>query len=501
MSASRLRSFIQRLGEMACRGEQGACSDTDLLTRFVTSRDQAAFETLVWRHSGLVLGVCRRLLRQEQDVEDAFQATFLVLARKASTIGKGESVGSWLYKVAYRVALMARREGAAELPTDLPAPQPGPGPIEEAAARELAVALDAEVNRLPARYRIPIVLHHLEGRTYDEVAQHLGCSRGTLATHLARGRDILRRRLTRRGLTLAAGLVSAGLGCVGSVATASPDLVKATLTATLSGGAGALRAAALAQGTLRAMTMMKLKVAAAVVMTVLLAGAGAVLAVREAPREAQAPQAKADAKPAAPTRQQSADNLKKLASAMHEYHEVHGHFPPPARVDGKGKPLLSWRVLLLPHLGQKALYKEFKLNEPWDSEHNRKLLGKIPAVFLPVRGAGKDADSTYYQVFAGPGTIFEGPGGMRVEDITDGTSLTILLAEGGTPVPWTKPADLPYAAKKPFPRLGGLFKPGFHVAIADGSVRFVKKDVAEKLLHAAVTRAGGELIDLNDLGR
>jgi RNA polymerase sigma factor (sigma-70 family) len=284
MSAPRLRSFIQRLSELACRGEQGACSDRELLARFVACRDQAAFEALVWRHSGLVLSVCRRLLRQEADVEDAFQATFLVLAHKADAIDKGESVGSWLYKVAYRVALGARqgasrREGPGCQAVDLGAADPAPGPGEVAASRELAVVLDAEVNRLPARYRIPIVLHHLEGRPYDEVARHLGCSRGTLATRLARGRDLLRRRLTRRGLTLAAGLVSSGLLSVATVAAAPPELMKATLTAVGRGGAGALRANALAQGALRMMTMLKLKVAA-VALAVLLAGAGAVLAVR-----------------------------------------------------------------------------------------------------------------------------------------------------------------------------------------------------------------------------
>jgi RNA polymerase sigma factor (sigma-70 family) len=508
MSASRLRSFIQRLGGMACRAEQGACSDGELVERFVATRDQAAFEALVWRHSGLVLGVCRRLLRHEQDVEDAFQATFLVLARKASAVGQRESVGSWLYKVAYRVALAARDRAAQPIAPVVPLVDSAPGPGEAAAARELALALDAEVNRLPARYRIPIVLHHLEGRPYDEVARHLGCSRGTLATQLARGRDMLRRRLTRRGLTLAAGLVSTGLFCVTPVAAAPPELVSATLTVVGRGGAGAAQVAALAQGALRAMTMMKLEVVAGVALAVFLAAVGAVLGVRHTGSE-QRPaaarpkpaEAKAEPGPKAPTRRQSADNLKKLASAMHAYHDVHGHFPPPALLDRQGKPLLSWRVLLLRHLGHKDLFKEFRLNEPWDSTHNRKFLARAPAVFLPVRGAGKEADATFYQVFAGPGTIFEGPNGIRVEDVIDGTSMTVLLVEAATPVPWTKPADVSYSAKKPIPRLGGLFKAGFHVAIADGSTRFVKKDFPEKLMHAAISRGGGEFFDLDDLGR
>src|SRR5262249_312279 len=159
-----------------------------------------------------------------------------------------------------------------------------------------------------------------------------------------------------------------------------------------------------------------------------------------------------------------------------DYHDVHGHFPPPALRDRRDRPLLSWRVLLLPHLGHKALFREFRREEPWDSEHNKKLLGRIPPGFLPVRGEGKPADSTFYQAFAAKGTIVEGPGGLRIEDVSDGTSQTILLVEAGKPVPWTKPADVDYAPNKAFPRLGGLFKAGFHIAVADGSVRFVKKD-------------------------
>src|SRR5262249_39168512 len=136
-----------------------------------------------------------------------------------------------------------------------------------------------------------------------------------------------------------------------------------------------------------------------------------------------------------------------------------------------------------------------------DSTHNRKLLAKAPAVFLPVRGAGDAKDSTFFQVFTGKATMFEGREGVRIEDITDGTVTTVMITEAAEPVAWTRPADLEYDADKPVPKLGGLFKTGFHIALADGSVRFVKKDFPEKTMHAAITRNGGEIVDLDDLGQ
>src|SRR5262249_29134097 len=147
-----------------------------------------------------------------------------------------------------------------------------------------------------------------------------------------------------------------------------------------------------------------------------------------APAEKQ-PDAGKEPKQAEPDRAAGKANLMQLARAMHAYVDVHGRFPPAAVTDKDGKPLLSWRVLLLPYLDQKELYKEFKLDEPWDSAHNRKLLAKAPAVFLPVRGTGGAADSTFFQVFTGKGTMFEGREGVRIEDITDGTVTTVLITE------------------------------------------------------------------------
>src|SRR5262249_22126086 len=133
----------------------------------------------------------------------------------------------------------------------------------------------------------------------------------------------------------------------------------------------------------------------------------------------------------------------KLVIATHEYHDLHGRLPAAALYDGAGKALLSWRVQVLPHLGHKELYQQFKRDEPWDSEHNKKLLASMPDVFAPVFGPQQAPGHTFYQAFTGPGTIFEGRQGIRITDIFDGTSVTILLVEAGEAVPRTKPADLP----------------------------------------------------------
>jgi uncharacterized protein (TIGR03067 family) len=187
--------------------------------------------------------------------------------------------------------------------------------------------------------------------------------------------------------------------------------------------------------------------------------------------------------------------MLRIVLAMRAYEDDKGAFPAAAIFDGKDNPLLSWRVALLPYLDQQELFDQFKLDEPWDSEHNKKLLANMPVVY------GSVGDETVYQVFVGEGTPFDGTKAAKLDDFRDGLDNTILLAVAGKAVPWTRPADLSYAADKPLPKLGGLIKEGFHVAAPDGHVRFVPADFNEKALRALITIAGGEKETFADLLR
>jgi RNA polymerase sigma factor (sigma-70 family) len=174
-------------------------TDADLLRRFVTASDPAAFEAIVRRHGGLVLGVCRRQLRHDCDIEDCFQATFIVLLRKARSIRQGDSLAGWLYGVAVRVCqhTRSRRVPLIGDPPEIVARDP-----LDFEARELGQQLDEEVQRLPDRYRMPVLLCHLEGHTQEQAARLLGVPVGTVATRVSRGLQQLRQRLARRGLEL-----------------------------------------------------------------------------------------------------------------------------------------------------------------------------------------------------------------------------------------------------------------------------------------------------------
>jgi Protein of unknown function (DUF1559) len=196
-------------------------------------------------------------------------------------------------------------------------------------------------------------------------------------------------------------------------------------------------------------------------------------------------------------RMRSANNLKQLLLALHNYHDTYGHMPHDIR-DKDGKPLLSWRVQILPFIEQDQIYKQFKLDEPWDSENNKKLIDKMPRTLRSPRQAEALKDRTTYLAPQGKGLMWDEPKGLKISQITDGTSNTIALVEADDEraVIWSKPEDITIDPKNPIAGLLGHYVEGFQVALADGSVRFIKKSIDPMVLWAMFTRNGGEAIGL-----
>jgi RNA polymerase sigma factor (sigma-70 family) len=273
----------------------GGLSDVQLLTRFLEGRDEAAFAALVRRHGAMVLGVCKRVLGHAQDAEDAFQATFLVLARKAAAAARGQVVASFLYGVAYRTALCGRAKALRRRATERQVqtmPHPEVLPPE---AQDWRPLLDRELSRLPEKYRAAIVLCDLEGKTRREAARQLKLPEGTLSTRLATGRQMLARRLTQAGLVLSGGALAAAVAEGASAAVPAP-WVNATARAAVLVVAGksaavATPAALLMNEVLGAMLMSKLKTYVAVALVAVALGIGG-LAYRAAGQGTSRPEAR-----------------------------------------------------------------------------------------------------------------------------------------------------------------------------------------------------------------
>jgi RNA polymerase sigma factor (sigma-70 family) len=604
-------------------------TDGELLECYIARRDEAAFGALVRRHGPMVLGVCRRVLGNVHDAEDAFQATFLVLVRKAASIVPRAMVGNWLYGVAHNTALKAKAMNSKRRAREQQAALRRRPDASTDVWQQLQPLLDEELSRLPNKYRVPIILCELEGKPIKEAARHLGWPQGTVASRLARGRALLSRRLLGRGLTLSSGAVAAALAQNAATAGLPGPLLVSTVQAAsvfavgqAAAGAIPAKVAVLTEGVLKAMLMTKLKIAAAVLLAVGLVAigtgvltSGQLVARQPGAGAAEQPEADdeqaaaatevgqpTDPAPLARNQAESRLNLKKLAFAMRNYHDTHGHFPapaiysreggmggfagkmgggmgmkgggmgmrgggmggmmggmggmgsemgrPPAGMMGMqggsgagmmgmkggspagimgisggsgagmmggaggkgmgagpmpqaagqgGKALLSWRVALLPFLGEQDLYKQFKLHEPWDSPRNKKLLKRMPKVYAAPGLANRQPGSTFYQVFVGEHAAFEKHRTMGMADFPDGTANTLLIVEAGSAVPWTKPEDLHYAADEPIPELGGLFAGIFNAAFADGSVYALTKKYDADTLRKAITRDDGLPTDLDPL--
>jgi hypothetical protein len=210
-----------------------------------------------------------------------------------------------------------------------------------------------------------------------------------------------------------------------------------------------------------------------------------------APKETEKPLAP----PTAAQYRTSSNNLKQIGLAMHNYHDANGRLPSNT-IDKSGKPALSWRVHILPYLEEDKLYREFKVDEPWDSENNIKLLDRMPKVYTPVRGKA-EKNQTFYQMFSGERTMLDPAGkALTLASVTDGLSNTFMVAEAAKPATWTKPDDIEFDGKA-VPKLGGMFDGEFNVLMGDGSVKRIPKNIDSDVLRLAIDRADGQVMDLD----
>ena len=283
--ATRISEVVQHLRKVMLQQDGAGLSDGQLLGRFIEQRDEAAAAALVRRHGPMVWGVCHRVLGNPHDAEDAFQATFLVLVRKASAITPREMVGNWLYGVAHQTALKARATLAKRRMREKQVAALPEGEVEPHHLQpELLALLDQELSRLPDKYRVAIVLCDLEGKSRMEAARQLGVPPGTLAARVTRGRALLAKRLIRRGLAVSGGTLAAALT---ERATAGPAtaVLLSTIKAVTSVAAGqaasagviSAQVAALTEGMVRTMFLSKIKIVTGVVLALTISSAGGLL--------------------------------------------------------------------------------------------------------------------------------------------------------------------------------------------------------------------------------
>jgi RNA polymerase sigma factor (sigma-70 family) len=334
-----LLNYIRRLRRG--RAGESALDDVELLHRFLTQRDQSAFAILMQRYGAMVWGLCVRRLGETPEAEDAFQATFLVLVRKAASLRGPQLLGPWLYGVAYRTALRLRGQRARRTVREVSLPEQIAEERPEPKWSELRPVLDEEIQRLPTKYRLPVLLCYLQGLSSEEAAQRLGCAKGTVFSRLSRARALLRRRLVRRGVDVSVGALTVMLA-ENETMRAAPSLALREMTVRTSllfaaGTAGqSLSAplAALVDGVVRSMILSKVKFAVVIVLALGIAGAGAgILGFHS---EAEQPTSKQLSKPATAAPEGVAVKTKAKNDESKPY------VPPPAVV-GETQALLTMR--------------------------------------------------------------------------------------------------------------------------------------------------------------
>ncbi len=363
MTQTSLSPVVRHIRKLVGADAVRELSDTELLERFIADREERAFAALLRRHGPLVWSVCWQVLHHRQDAEDAFQATFLLLARQAASIRRTEAVPSWLYRVAYRVATKARvnmarqrfQERQVERGSRLSQPCHTVSPPEaEAAWRELQAVLNEELERLPEKYRAPFLMCCLDGKTGPEAARQLGWKLGTLTSRLTEARRLLQRRLARRGVMLSAVLAAATVARQGA-AVASVALAEGTVKAALAftghattAGLVSANAVALVEGMAPKLLVTKLKVATALLLAATVATGTGIATHQALAEKAAAPPSAAPKE--VPKAVFAANDKAKPAETKQE---TKGSVVFGGRVlDPDGKPFAGAKLYLLNHASQ-----------------------------------------------------------------------------------------------------------------------------------------------------
>jgi RNA polymerase sigma-70 factor (ECF subfamily) len=318
-----MQPILRHLRRAVALPESGCPSDEQLLARFVSTRDEEAFEALVRRHGPMVLGVCHRILGDPHEADDAFQATFLVLATKAASVVPAAMLPNWLYGVARQTAVRARAAAAKRQRRERQVLQmPEPQATQADPGDDLRPLLDAELACLPGKYRVAVILCDLEGRSHKDAASSLGWPVGTLASRHSRGRKMLKERLVRRGIGLPGVALTAVLSRDAVSACLPPSLVSITVQAGSQGQAAvSLQVAALTEGVLRAMSIKKLMTVAGVLLIGGVLALGGGLFARQAAADEPKVQQVAQPGPSAAIK----DGKKAVAAARKDRLEVHAN--------------------------------------------------------------------------------------------------------------------------------------------------------------------------------
>jgi RNA polymerase sigma factor (sigma-70 family) len=472
------RSLRRALGAL----DRTALTDGQLLERYLAAREEAAFEALVRRHGPMVLGVCRRVLKNSADAEDAFQATFLVLVRKAAAVLPRNRVGHWLYGVAYRTALKARSTTARRQARERT--MSTQEAFEAEAADDWLPLLDHELNRLPEKYRLPVVLCDLEGKTRKEAARHLDWPEGTVATRLTRGRSLLAVRLARRGVALTAAGLALGLSRQACAAGMPAALVSATVRAATdyaacpaAAAAVSARVAALTEGVLKSMLLTRLKTLTAVVVVLGLLGTGLGTSLFQVPaaaqEEAAPPERTAERVrevrnvsphelPSGPPPQQAVVSLDEDGALIAQVRKT--YYEPVTTLTADGRQVTSYRLrdALQTHHSRRGEYQTYdtKLKKIAPKELSKRLKEETPAlVFWAAKG--KRIDPLHLR-FIKDGTLIFTLSPQVVQAVPPAVPVTAPPLEGAVPPPapnFTPPVPPAVSAPRTQPPPAGAVPP------------------------------------------